>query len=115
MSAESRTTTVQILGQDYKIRTEESPEFVRTVALHVDETLRAIAGRMTTGTAVQVAVLGALNIAEELLRERRDGTNGGPSKEIESRLRAMLNRLDEVVSDASPRARRSGARAGTRG
>jgi cell division protein ZapA len=115
MGAEARTTTVRILGQEYRIRTEESPEFVETVALHVDETLRAIAARMSTGTAAQIAVLGALNIAEELFRERRDGSNGTPTKEIESRVKAMLGRLEEVVGDAVPRARRTGARAGSRG
>lgn len=115
MAADPRTTTVQILGQEYRIRTDESPEFVQSVALHVDETLRSIAARMTTGTAAQIAVLGALNIAEELFRERRNGGNGAPSREIESRMKAMLHRLEEVVGEDAPPPRRSGARAGSRG
>jgi len=114
MASEVRTTTVHIHGHEYRVRTEESPEFVRDVALFVDETMRQIAGRMNTGTSVQVAVLAALNIAEELFRERRDG-NGAASREIESRMKAVLERLDEVAApEKGPRARRA-ARTGSRG
>ncbi|MGQ0722764.1 MAG: cell division protein ZapA [Candidatus Eiseniibacteriota bacterium] len=96
MSSEARTVSVQILGQEYKIRSTEDAAFVREVAVHVDEAMRAISARMTSATATQLAVLAALNFAEELLRERRNG--GGGHDEADERLRAVLRRLDEIVA-----------------
>jgi cell division protein ZapA (FtsZ GTPase activity inhibitor) len=97
MSSEARTISVQILGQEYKIRSTEDVAFVREVAVHVDETMRAISARMTAATPTQLAVLAALNFAEELLRERR---NGGGGRETDERLRAVLHRLEEIVAAA---------------
>lgn len=107
MASEPRTMTVPILGHEYRIRTTESPEFVREVAAYVDETLRGLAARMTQGTPTQVAVLGALNIAEQLFRERRDGAGGTANGEIEARMQAILARLEEVAPEKAGRARKA--------
>jgi cell division protein ZapA len=101
MSPDVRTVSVHILGHEYKVRSTEDGAFVREVALYVDELMHQISSKMSTGTASQIAVLAALNIAEELFRERRNGGDRRP-KEIESRLRAMLVRLDKVAELASP-------------
>ena len=96
MSSEVRTTSVHILGHEYKIRSTEDGAFVREVALYVDELMHQISSKMTTGTTAQIAVLAALNIAEELFRERRNGT-GPSSKEVQERMRALLNRVEEIT------------------
>jgi cell division protein ZapA len=101
MSSEVRTTTVHILGQEYRVRSTESEEFVREVALYVDEMMHRISSKMTTGTKVEVAVLAALNIAEELFRERAGGDRAGKRGEIEERLRAILGRLEEIAGAAA--------------
>jgi cell division protein ZapA len=110
MSSEARTTSVHIHGHEYRIRSTEGDEFVREVALYVDEVMHRISSRMTSGTAAQVAVLAALNIAEELFRERRNG-EAVPSRQIDDRLRALLQRLEEIAA-ASPAAARAIARDG---
>ncbi len=98
MSTEARTVSVHILGQEYKIRSTEDGEFVREVARYVDEMMHRISESVTTGTKTRIAVLTALNIAEELFRERQNG-NGGAPAELESRMQALLGRLDEIVDD----------------
>lgn len=98
MAAESRTMTVHILGHEYKIRSTESGEFVREVALYVDELMHQISSKMSTGTPTQVAVLAALNIAEELFRLRRGGTaTAEESAEVDERLSALVSRVDEII------------------
>jgi cell division protein ZapA len=104
MGSEPRTVSVHILGSEYKIRTTEEGDFVRDVALYVDELMHRISSRMTTGTQTQVAVLAALNIAEELFRERRDGqANGdasGDADGINARLEVLVGRVEEIIRDA---------------
>jgi cell division protein ZapA len=96
MSSSAHTTSVRILGHEYKIRSTESGEFVRQVALYVDELMHQMSSRMNSGTTSQIAVLAALNIAEELFRERRSGAVGSKA-ELEKRLKSVIGRLDEIV------------------
>jgi cell division protein ZapA len=96
----SRVVTVEINGQRYAIRSELPPEYVVELAAYVDERMRAAARETTAADAVKVAVLAALNIADEYfgcrqattadsgrLRERAatlerllDGVLGGPGR-----------------------------------
>ena len=48
--SESRATTVQILGHEYRIRSEENAEFVQEVALYVDGVMKSISSHMSSGT-----------------------------------------------------------------
>lgn len=115
MVSESRATTVRILGHEYRIRSSESEEFVQEVAEYVDGVMKSISSHMSSGTPATVAVLAALNIAEELFRERRDGHNGRDASEVDERMRAIMSRLDEVTGDGPKRGGRVAARVGSRG
>jgi cell division protein ZapA len=103
MGADTRAMTVHILGHEYKIRSTESGEFVRDVALYVDELMHQISSRMSAGTQTQVAVLAALNIAEELFRERRGDVRmpEHDPAEVDERLSALVCRVDEIIRHAS--------------
>jgi cell division protein ZapA (FtsZ GTPase activity inhibitor) len=93
-----RTISVHILGHEYKVRSTEDGAFVREVALYVDELMHQISAKMSSATPSQIAVLAALNVAEELFRVRRNGGSGAPgeAQEIEVRLKGVLARLGEV-------------------
>jgi len=103
MSSDVRTTSVMILGREYKIRTNENEEFVHAVAAFVDDMMNRISTKMTSGTTSQVAVLAALNIAEELFRERRmtHASSPGAPDQLNERLRSLSLRLDEMLESAS--------------
>ncbi|MGH2571339.1 MAG: cell division protein ZapA [bacterium] len=109
-----RTISVHILGHEYKVRSTEDGAFVREVALYVDELMHQISGKMSSATPSQIAVLAALNVAEELFRVRRNGGAVVPAaeQEIEVRLKSVLARLGEVEQplpseeSASPRTTR---------
>jgi len=98
MSPDVRTISVHILGHEYKVRSTEDGEFVREVALYVDELMHQISSKMATATPSQIAVLASLNIAEELFRERR-GDGRRDTDEVETRLRTVLARLDEIEEE----------------
>jgi cell division protein ZapA len=68
-----QSVTVQIAGVRYALKTDEDERWVKQVAAFVDERVRELQKRARTPDTQAVAVLTALQIAEELFRERRNG------------------------------------------
>ncbi|MDR1068519.1 MAG: cell division protein ZapA [Clostridiales Family XIII bacterium] len=64
--AATNKITVRIYGQDYTITGEKSPDEIQRVARHVDETMNAISEAVGGGSVSSLAVLTAINIADEL-------------------------------------------------
>ena len=56
---------VEIYDQEYHMRGELDPEYIRRLAQYLDGKMRAIAERSHTVDSLRVAVLAALNIADE--------------------------------------------------
>ncbi len=63
--------TVTIYGSEYTLKGDADPEYVREVARFVDERMKEVAGTVSTAALGKVAILAAVNIADELLREKR--------------------------------------------
>ena len=63
---------VEILGQTYSIRSALDSSYVSDVASYVQEMMRTVSDRSPAADSVRVAVLAALNIADEYCR-CRDG------------------------------------------
>jgi len=62
------TIPVEIRGQRYPIRSNLDPRYVAELATYVDEKMRAAAESTPTTDALRLAVLAALNIADEYFR-----------------------------------------------
>ena len=70
MDHSSRVVPVEIHGQNYPIRSGLDPTYVAALAAYVDEKMQ-LASRETPGSdTLKVAVLAALNIADECFRAR---------------------------------------------
>lgn len=89
------TTTVRIFGQEYAIRSENDPEYVRRVAALVDEKMREVADASAQVTSVRVAILAALNLADEVLQSREKGH--GADEELEARARRLAQALEATI------------------
>ncbi|MBX9857592.1 MAG: cell division protein ZapA, partial [Gemmatimonadaceae bacterium] len=61
---------VRIMGDEYTLRTEASAEHTRAVAEHVDRTIRAVISGSSTVETHKAAILAALQITDDLFRER---------------------------------------------
>lgn len=57
---------VNIFNQIYTLRSPSGSEYIRRIARLVDERMHEISAQLTTHDAAKVAVLAALNIADEL-------------------------------------------------
>ena len=64
---------VQIFGSEYQIATEIDSEHTRQVARYVDSKMREIANALALRSVAQIAVLTAVNLADELLKEIEAG------------------------------------------
>jgi cell division protein ZapA len=78
MNARPDPTTVEIYGQTYNVRGEGDPEYLTELARFVDSRMRAVASQVPSNDPMRVAILAALNIADEYvrLREQRESTRG---------------------------------------
>ena len=92
--SEGRVIPVEIHGQRYPIRSTLDPEYVARLAAYVDQKLRAAADATPSSDSLRLAVLTALNIADELFR-CRDVTNArdGELAERAGELERLLDRV----------------------
>ena len=67
---------VEIAGRTYTLRGNRNPAAVRELAGFVDERMREISTRTNTADTTRVAILAALNIADEMFKDREGGTKG---------------------------------------
>ena len=66
--AEANVVSVEIRGQRYPIRSVLDAQYVTGLSSYVDEKMRAAADSTPSGDSLRLAVLAALNIADELFR-----------------------------------------------
>ena len=94
---------VDIYDQVYQLRGTD-PEYIEKLASIVDAKMRAVSAHGTTVDSLRVAVLAALNIADELtaLRARYDALAGSLNQQetsVRSRAGSLLGMLDEVLQE----------------
>ncbi len=65
-----REIELSIAGQRLKIRTDEDEEYMQQLATHVDEQMRELGRGQRGTTSLNVALLAALRIADELHKLR---------------------------------------------
>ena len=92
---DGRVIPVDIQGQRYPIRTSLEPEYVARLARYVDGKITVASETTPSGDFVRLAVVAALNIADELFRLRdvdrdRDGRLAERAEELEQMLDRVL-------------------------
>jgi cell division protein ZapA len=94
--AQNGSVRVEIFDQAYNLRGSD-PEYILKLAEYVDVKMRAVAEATNTIDTVRLAVLAALNIADEyhLLKRRQD--NG--AIDYQKRAHLLADALDEVLGE----------------
>lgn len=85
-------TTVSIYDQTYHLR-GQNPDHIRQLADLVDTKMRAVAAQGRTVDSLRVAVLAALNLADEL--SQTSGANAAEGRIRAAHLQSMLDELLE--------------------
>ncbi len=108
--APPQSINVSIYDQVYHLRGTD-PAHIEQLAAIVDAKMRAVSAHGNTVDSLRVAVLAALNIADELatLRQRHEELAGSvqSSQYTRSRAGTLAGMLDEVLMDV-PETRRAG-------
>ena len=95
MSESDHVISVDIHGQHYPIRSTLDQEYVARLATYVDEKMRAAADSTPTSDSLRLAVLAALNVADELFRCR--DVNRMRSGELAERAGELERLLDRIL------------------
>ncbi len=70
MDESSKVVNVEIHGQQYPIRSGLDPAYVAELAEYLDQKMRLASRETPAGDTLKVAILAALNIADEYFRSR---------------------------------------------
>ena len=89
-----RVVTVEIGGQRYPIRSTLDPTYVAELAAYVDQKMRTAADAAPASDTLGLAVLVALNLADEYFRARDQ------QSARHGRLQERTLRLEQLVDDA---------------
>jgi cell division protein ZapA len=95
MDAKHDSASVEIFGQTYNVRGDGDPDYLAELARFVDTRMREVAAQVATVDPMKIAILAALNIADEFsrYRDRRENAAGiwvERTEEISDRLSKVL-------------------------
>ncbi len=90
--------SVEIYDQEYHIRGDLDPEYIQKLAKYLDTKMRSIAGRAHTVDSLRVAVLAALNLADEYhqLKLKYEARTKG----LDEKVRGCTELLDRILKQA---------------
>lgn len=90
---------IEIYNQAYNVHADENETYLKELAAFVDEKMRAVAEATQTIDSVRVAVLAALNIADELFSIRKRQTDmEGPIRKRVEKCAAMVEKALEQTA-----------------
>ena len=101
MLEKDTTITVNILGNEYRISADEEPSYVQEVARFVDRRMREVSEAMVTQSPIKIAILTALNLADELKKVENSRHSGSQDEEEDNKLEWMLSSLNNVLDIVS--------------
>ncbi len=95
MVAMSTTTAVEIFGSVYHVRGDDDSNSLRKLASVVDSKMRSVAEQVATVDTAKIAILTALNLADELSRciDQQEGERD----EIREKVVELAEQLEHVL------------------
>jgi len=85
---------LEILGQTYRVRVHGTQEWAKSVGSMVDDTMREIQRSTHLTDTTKIAILAALNLADQLLLVKR------ANRDLEQRVLATTEEMNRVLSEA---------------
>ncbi len=105
MAEDNNSIRVEIYDENYNLRGTD-PAYIQRLAEIVDAKMRAVAQHTSTVDSLRVAVLAAINIADDYYQLKRKYE--GIESEYTSRASNLGNALDRALNEALAEPRRTG-------
>jgi cell division protein ZapA (FtsZ GTPase activity inhibitor) len=83
-----RTFDVKILGQRYKVKSEDGDDYIQQLADFVNDNISEVQKNSKTVSTHSVVILAALNIADKLLKLQEE--HGKLHKEVRDQIRHIM-------------------------
>ena len=91
-----KTIEVEVFGQRFSLQGEGDDAYFHELAQYVDGQMRMLSQKMTTGTPSKLAILAAINIADQLFQQERRRQDG--EAEIDRRAQGMLESIESHLA-----------------
>ena len=94
-----RTVEIKVFGQTHSVKTDAEEAHIHAVAKYVNDKIEEITKKTRTVSSLNVAILTALNIADDLLREKETRMAilrevGVKSKDLADKISAEIGRRE---------------------
>jgi len=105
MTDKAHQVHVEIFGQSYSVRAGADPGYVEKLARHVDAQMQEVGKASGAVDSLRVAVLAALNIADELFQARSHDAEAEKraaaraTEQVRAKVEALTRQLDSVLGD----------------
>ena len=98
MAKEPQSIRVVIYDQEYFMRGDLNREYIEKLAQYLDTKMRSIAERTRTVDTLRVAMLAALNVADEYhqMKARYEEV----AQQMDQKVGAYSDALDKILKDA---------------
>jgi len=94
---DSSLVPVVIMGQTYKVRAEENVAYLEELARFVDTKMATISDASNQAEPLKVAILAALNIADEFFKAEETARNADEA--LARRASALVKTLEEALRE----------------
>ena len=92
-----RLVEIKILGQTYTVKTDAEEDYIYEVAQYVTEKMDEVLKKTKSVSTLNVAILTALNIADDLLKEKEK--RKGLLKEVEMKSKDLMEKIDIKIGE----------------
>ena len=94
MTDKRHVAKVNIVGEEYTVRSDATPEHTKAVAAYLDREIRKVLGANSLMETHNAAILAAMSITDELFRERTT------TRIVEEELRGLNNDVRRMLPPA---------------
>lgn len=93
---EKKTIRVEIDGMDYSLKSDNDPEYVESIANYVNEKIQKLTLKTNVKSQTKIAVLAALNIADEYFHLQKSYENSVRKLEnFEAKSKELCDQVDD--------------------
>ena len=92
-----RLVEIKVFGQTYTVKTDAEENYIQEVAKYVNEKMEEILKKTKSVSTLNVAILTALNIADDLLREKEKRT--ALLREVGAKSKDLVEKIDMKIGE----------------